>query len=304
MTDEFRAIEIAAGNDGVALEQSALGGPVLRLTNDSGTALVALQGAQLFGWTPAGHDPVIWLSPVERLANPPANPKPVRGGTPVCWPWFAAHPTDASKPPHGFVRTRLWNIDRAERSDSQLRVTFTTATTAPDKTLWPGQASLDFTVTLGEELTLDFTTHNTGADAFSLTQALHTYFAVSDISNVSVEGFDGQTYLDKLDANTRKQQAGPITFAAEVDRVYDVHEGWAAITDRGLKRRIEIAKSGSRSSVVWNPWIEKCNRLGDMGPDGYRGMVCVETCNAGADIVHILPRASHTLSATYEVVRL
>ena len=86
MTDEFRAIEIAAGNDGVALEQSALGGLVLRLTNDSGTALVALQGAQLFGWTPAGHDPVIWLSPVERLANPPANPKPVRGGTPVCWP--------------------------------------------------------------------------------------------------------------------------------------------------------------------------------------------------------------------------
>ncbi len=304
MTNEFRAIDIAAGNGGVALEQSALGGPVLRLTNDSGTALVALQGAQLFGWTPAGHDPVIWLSPVERLANPPANPKPVRGGTPVCWPWFAAHPTDASKPPHGFVRTRLWNIDRAECSDSQLRVTFSTATTDPDKTLWPGQAALEFTVTLGEQLTLALTTNNTGTNAFSLTQALHTYFAVSDISNVSVEGFDGQTYLDKLDANARKQQAGPITFAAEVDRVYDVHEGSAAISDRGLKRRIEIAKSGSRSSVVWNPWIEKCNRLGDMGPDGYRGMVCVETCNAGADIVHILPRASHTLSATYKVARL
>jgi glucose-6-phosphate 1-epimerase len=304
MTGDFQAFDIAAGGNGVTLEQSPLGGPVLRLTNDQGTALVALQGAQLIGWAPAGHDPVIWLSPVERLANPPENPKPVRGGTPICWPWFATHPTDPSKPPHGFVRTRQWAIDRAERSATAIRVTFSIATTDADKALWLGEASLQFTVTLDDELTLALTTRNTGSNAFSLTQALHTYFAVSDISNVSVEGLDGQTYMDKLDANARKQQAGPITFAAEVDRVYDAHEGAASITDRGLKRRIEITKSGSRSSVVWNPWIDKCNRLGDMGQDGYRGMVCVETCNAGADIVHISPKAAHTISASYKVVRL
>ena len=304
MTGDFQAFDAAAAGSGVTLEQSPLGGPVLRLENDRGVALVALQGAQLIGWTPAGHEPVIWLSPVERLANPPENPKPVRGGTPICWPWFATHPADPSKPMHGFVRTRQWTIDRVERSATAIRVTFSIATTEADKALWPGEASLEFAVTLGDELTLALTTRDTGPDAFSLTQALHTYFAVSDISNVSVEGFDGQSYTDKLHANARKQQAGAITFAAEVDRVYDAHEGAASITDSGLKRRIEITKSGSRSSVVWNPWIDKCNRLGDMGQDGYRGMVCVETCNAGTDIVHISPTVSHTISASYKVVRV
>ncbi len=304
MTDEFKAIGIAAGNNGLALEDSPLGGPVLRLVNDHGSATVALQGGQLIGWTPSGHEPVIWLSPVERLANPPDNPKPVRGGTPVCWPWFAAHPTDATKPAHGFVRTRQWTVGPAERSEREVRVTLSTATSKADKTLWPNEASLDLTITLGHALTLALTTHNTGAKAFALTQALHTYFAVSDIANVSVEGFDSQPYVDKLDANARKQQTGPIGFTAEVDRIYDAHASGAAIIDRGLNRRIDIAKSGSRSSVVWNPWIEKCNRLGDMGTDGYRGMVCVETCNAGSDIVHISPRTSHTISASYKVVRL
>ena len=301
MTGQYNRIDIATGRDGVALEQNPLGGPVLRLEAAGGIALIALQGGQVIGWTPKGHAPVIWMSPTERLANPPEKPKPVRGGTPVCWPWFAAHPSDAAKPAHGFVRTRQWTVDRAERSASGVRVTLATATTDADKALWPNEAALELIVTLGDDLTLALATHNTGISAFALTQALHTYFAVSDISNVLVEGFDRQTYLDKLDSGVRKQQTGPIAFAAEVDRIYDAHQGMATVIDRGLNRRIEITKSGSHSTVVWNPWIEKCKRLGDMGPDGYRTMVCVETCNAGDDVVTLAAGASHTMVASYRV---
>ncbi len=304
MTSPFHKIDVSVSGTGVTLEQSPLGGPVVRLQNEFGTAIIAQQGAQLMSWTPKGHAPVIWMSPVERLANPPEKPKPVRGGTPVCWPWFGPHPMDPNKPAHGFVRTRQWSVDQAERSEHELRVTLSTSTTGADKTLWANEASVALTITLGEALTLALTTHNTGTKPFALSQALHTYFAVSDISNVSVEGLAKQTYIDKLDANARKQQTGAIQFSAEVDRIYDVHQGLATIVDTGLRRRIEINKTGSRSTVVWNPWIEKCNRLADMGPNGYRGMVCVETCNAGNDVVDIAAAARHTISATYRVANL
>ncbi len=297
MTETWRRIDLVHGRDGVTVEDSPLGGPVLRLAAAGGVAEVALQGAQLMSWQPKGHAPVIWMSPMERLGTS----KPVRGGTPVCWPWFANHPTDASKPAHGFVRTRLWTVDGAEQSVARVRVQLSTRTTEADRTLWPHAARARMQITLGETLTLALSSENTGTDAFALTQALHTYFAVGDIADVTVEGFDGRSYIDKLDDNARKLQTGDVGFTAEVDRIYDEHTGTAAIVDRGLRRRIEITKSGSRSTVVWNPWTAKAARLGDMGPDGWRRMVCVETCSAGDDIVHVAPGSAHTLSATYRV---
>ena len=304
MPQPFEQFELTRTGVGATIEDHPLGGPVLRLTSTGGTAEIALQGAQLLAWHPNGQAPVIWLSPTERLANPPASPKPVRGGTPVCWPWFAAHPTDPAKPMHGFVRTQKWQVDRVERTDGAVRAELNISTKAADQPLWPHQASLTFTATLSDTLKLELTTHNTGTDAFALTQALHTYFAVSDISAVAVEGFDGQTYADKLDGFARKPQSGDIIFAGEVDRVYDEHSGVAVIVDRGFKRRIEITKSGSGSSVVWNPGSERCARMGDLGPDGYRTMVCVETANAGRDVITILSGGRYTLMASYRVLPL
>lgn len=283
----------------VHLAASPLGGPVVRLQSPAGIAEVALQGAQLVAWVPAGFEPVIWMSPVERLGTA----KAVRGGSPICWPWFASHPSDASKPAHGFVRTRMWEVVQVERAASHLRVAFATRTTPADHDLWPHTASLQFDVTLGAGLDLALTTSNLGPTTFALTQALHTYFAVGDISAVTVDGFDAETYLDKLDGNARKTQSGAIRFDREVDRVYDQHAGRSVICDAKFNRRISIAQRGSRSAVVWNPWIDKCARLGDMGPDGYRGMVCIETTNAGTDIVTLAPGASHTLGASYAVSR-
>lgn len=304
MTGIWAGAELHRNANTVTVADSPLGGPVLRLAAKDSIAEVALQGAQVLSWQPKGHAPAIWLSPMERLANPPHDPKPVRGGTPVCWPWFAGHPTDPAKPAHGFVRTRQWRCDAIESSDAGVRAHLSTATAERDRLLWPHAAEVSLVVTLGETLMLALTTSNKGADPFPLTQALHTYFAVGDIADVVVEGFDGQGYLDKLDGNARKRQQGGITFAAEVDRIYDEHAGPATIIDAGLRRRIEIEKSGSRSSVVWNPWRAKAERMGDMGPEGWRRMVCVETSNAGSDIVTVAPGAAHVLEVSYRVTDL
>lgn len=300
MTEPWTSADLRRNWNAVVVEDSPLGGPVLRLAAKDSTAEVALQGAQVLSWQPNGHAPVIWLSPKERLGTG----KPVRGGTPVCWPWFANHPSDATKPAHGFVRTRQWACDGVETSAAGVRVFLSTSTTDADRSLWPHAASVQLVVTLGETLRLELTTRNKGTAPLTLTQALHTYFAVGDIAEVTVEGFDSQSYVDKLDDNARKSQSGDIAFTAEVDRIYDEHAGAAVIVDRGLKRRIEITKSGSRSTVVWNPWSGKAARMGDMGPDGWRRMVCVETCNAGNDTVLLAPGGVHAVAATYRVVTI
>jgi glucose-6-phosphate 1-epimerase len=279
--------------------QHPIAGPALRLAVPGGEAIVALDGGHVVAWEPRGHKPVLWLSPGRPTAG-----KALRGGIPVCWPWFADHPTDTTKPAHGFVRTRPWRLVAASRKAEVVRVQLSIATHADDALIWPHSACVDIVVTLGETLALDLVTHNTGTDTFALTQALHTYFAVGDSAKVTVEGFDGLSYADKLDGFSRRRQTGVITFAGEVDRIYDTHDGHAVIIDRHWQRRIEIAKSGSRSSVVWNPGAVKGAQLGDLGSDGWRRFVCVETCNAGRDIVHLDPRAVQTLSATYTVSHL
>jgi glucose-6-phosphate 1-epimerase len=289
----------------ISVSNSPLGGPVVTLAGAAGTAVVALQGAQLLSWTPTGHDPVIWLSPVERLGTA----KPVRGGTPVCWPWFADHPSDPTKPAHGFVRTRLWSIEAAGTTDHGAWVTLGVQTTAADQALWPHRASAQLRIALSQQLDLALSTTNTGTAPLPLSQALHTYFSIGDIADIDVSGFDGEVYQDKLDGGRRITQAGPITFPGEVDRIYDDHApatltSAAAINDRGLQRRITVSQSGSRSAVVWNPGPAKASRLADMGPEGWRRFVCVETTNAGSDVRELRAGETHVLGATYAVTRL
>jgi glucose-6-phosphate 1-epimerase len=281
---------------------SPLGGPVVELAGPAGTAVVALQGAQLLSWHPAGHAPVIWLSPVERLGTS----KPVRGGTPVCWPWFGAHPSDSSQPAHGFVRTRIWTVAAAGVTAEGAWLELRYQTGPADAVHWPHQATAAVRITLDIQLSLTLRTDNTGSTGFNLTQALHTYFSVGEISDLTITGFENELYLDTLTNEPRQVQTGPITFAAEVDRIYDGHDQPASINDPRLGRRITITTGGSRSAVVWNPWTAKAARLGDLGPGddgqgGWRQFVCVETTNAGLDHVTVTPGHAHTITATYAV---
>lgn len=274
------------------------GGPIVWIKNDACSAAIALKGGQVLSWYPEGQEQVLWVSEIQ----PTSPEQSVRGGVPICWPWFGPHPKDPSKPNHGFVRTRYWDVVSSSPGNPQTtELALRTATTPQDFALWPHSAELILTIIAGATLRLELTTRNIGSDPFELTQALHTYFYVEDISRIEVEGFDGLEYLDKVEGYARKRQQGRITIDGEVDRIYLGHTGPAVIRDAALGRAIIVTKSGSTSSVIWNPGQERARQLGDLGPDGYRNMLCVETSNAGDDVVRIEPGSQHTLVAEIQV---
>lgn len=261
------------------------------------TASIVLQGAQVLAWSPDGQAPVLWLSPAARFATG----KPLRGGVPVCWPWFGDHPDDAAKPAHGFARNVDWEVVETARLDEAVRIVLRLIPQPAQREVWPHSAELTLTVTVGRRLRLDLTTRNTGAEPFTITQALHTYFHVGDIGATRVEGLDGKAYIDRIGDDARLVQNGPVTVTGELDRIYLDCPGTATVVDESTQRRIHITKQGSRSYVVWNPWVEKSARLGDMGDEGYRNMICVETCNAWDDVVDVAPGTDHLLSSEYSV---
>ena len=275
-------------------------GPTLAVIDNAfGTATLALEGGQLLTWTPKGQEPVVWLSP-EAVYKPG---KSLRGGVPVCWPWFGAHESNPDLPGHGFARNKPWGVKKAEAlDDGATRVTLILKQDAETADMCPQRCELTLTVTVGETLTLALATSNLSAQPITITEALHTYFHVGDIAKVSVSGLEGASYMDKVDGGAYRKQEGPITIEGETDRVYLNAKGECIIHDNALNRRIHIAKEHGRSTVVWNPWAEKGAAFGDMGTDGYRNMLCVESANALSDAQTIQAGAEHTLTTEYRVV--
>ena len=273
-------------------DQGAL---VARVETSKGTMEVAHQGAQLLFWTPKGQVPVIWLSPQAKFKSG----KSLRGGSPVCWPWFGSHPENNSLPSHGFARNLKWRVLETSQLGDAVRITMIFEAGEEQQKYWPHLAELTLSITMGEALEMALTTHNTGKTQFTISQALHTYFNVGDIAKIRLEGLDGKEYIDKVDGETLRQQHGVITIDREVDRIYlDCAED-LVIVDEVLKRRVRIARQGSNSVVVWNPWVEKGAAFGDMGEEGYRNMLCVETTNAAKDTVTLKPGESFTQLSLY-----
>jgi glucose-6-phosphate 1-epimerase len=273
------------------------GALVAQITNARSAGQLACQGAQLLAWAPVGQAPVVWLSPAARFAEG----KSLRGGAPICWPWFGPHPDDPAKPAHGFARNLDWAVDTVTSLGDATRLVLRFVPGQAQKALWPYDAELTLTVTMGETLRLDLATRNLGEQTFDLTQAVHTYFHVGDIGAVRVEGLDGCEYVDRAHGDAALRQAGPVLIGEEVNRIYLGCPGDVLILDESLQRRIRVSKQGSTSYVVWNPWEETAARFGDMGEDGYRRMLCVETTNAWTDSVRVDPGGDVTLSTEYAV---
>ena len=280
--------------DCLQFENGPGGLPVASITTSQASAQVALQGAHLLSWQPAGQAPVLWVSTAAEFAPG----KPIRGGVPVCWPWFGPL---ADKGMHGFARNLPWAV-RASRRDADGQVVLCLGLQDSDHTrgLWDHRFDLELQFTIGPTLGMALTTRNTGSTDFTVTQALHTYFKVGDIRQTCVRGLDGCAYLDKVQAMARLQQAGDVRFSGETDRVYLDTPGDCVVDDPVLQREIRIAKQGSHSTVVWNPWSEKV--MADMAPGEYQGMVCVETCNAGPDAITLAPGQQHGLRASISVL--
>lgn len=271
---------------------------VVDVVNQQASAKIAINGAQLLNWQPADQQPVIWLSDDAHFEMG----KSVRGGVPVCWPWFGAHKIEATFPAHGFARTSEWelvDVDQCESGATEL--VFRLNESREMQHLWPHSFELELKMTIGRELTLALTTRNCSGEDIELSEALHTYFNVSDVDNVTVSGLDGMHYLDKLEDFQRKQQSGVLSIERETDRVYLDSLDDCLINDSGFNRRIRIAKSGSASTVVWNPWQESGEQMGDLGEEGYRTMVCVESANAAENELTISPGKTHTLKVNYQI---
>lgn len=273
------------------------------ITNAYGTASLCLQGGHLISWQPvASAEPVVWMSPAATFA-PNAS---IRGGIPVCWPWFGAHGSESSFPAHGFARTQPWQVTGSRSlEDGSTEIALSFVPTEATQSYWPHLSRLDMLVNVGASLKIAFITRNLGASAFTITEALHTYFHVGDVAQVQVEGLDGVHFHDKAAGWTKGDQVGAIPFAAEVDRVYVNTSDRCTIVDPALQRRIHIAKLGSQSTVVWNPWAARAAQMGDLGSDedggGWKSFVCVESANALENAVTVPAGQSHTLAVEYRV---
>ncbi|MBI5889846.1 MAG: D-hexose-6-phosphate mutarotase [Nitrosomonadales bacterium] len=290
----------AIGNH-VQFKEIAAGMIIAEVANQHALANIVLQGAHIATFQPRGEEPVIWLSPYAKFAPG----KSIRGGVPVCWPWFGAHKSDSKLPGHGYARTVPWDVlETNALPDGTTFLRFGLIESDSTRAQWPHPSSVQLAVTVGKSLRVELVTTNTGKEPFELSEALHTYFQISDVAKMTIRGLENCAYLDKVQDFARCTQKDGIVIDSEVDRVYVDTAADCVIEDKGLKRAIRISKQGSLSTVVWNPWTEKADKMGDFGQDGHRGMVCVESGNAMENVAMLAPGETHKLVAVYSVEKL
>lgn len=285
----------------VQFKEIADGMIVAEVANQHALANIVLQGAHVATFQPRGEEPVIWLSPYAKFAPG----KSIRGGVPVCWPWFGPHKTESSFPGHGYARTVPWEVFETKAlADGSTYLRFGLIESDATRAQWPHPSTVHLEVTVGRSLRVELVTTNTGKAAFELGEALHTYFQISDVAKMTIRGLENCEYLDKVQDFARFTQKDGIVIESEVDRVYVNTTADCVIEDKGLKRAIRIAKQGSKSTVVWNPWTEKADKMGDFGENGHRGMVCVESGNAFENVITLAAGETHRLVAVYSVEKL
>lgn len=283
----------------IFFEEKPEGFPVVHLHAPQATASVAAHGGHVLSFTPKGQEPVLWVSELSHYREG----KAIRGGIPVIWPWFGSHPSESDKPSHGFGRTRFWEVHSARLIDGNFpQVRFQLIDGEITRALWPHNFVLELVVTLTDALKVELIMENTGEESFSCSCALHSYFNLGHISTIEILGLDGVSYIDQLDEGPLKVQAGPITFDAEKDNIYVDTDATCTIVDSALNRSIIVEKSGSQSTVIWNPWIAKASRMSDFGDTEYTEMVCIEAANAAQNTLTIAPSERHTLATTIRSV--
>ncbi|MBE0674878.1 MAG: D-hexose-6-phosphate mutarotase [Bacteroidales bacterium] len=273
--------------DRVSIKNGYGGLPYFELLWNGASAHLYLHGAHLLHYQPAGQLPVLWHS--EESWFEPG--KPIRGGIPVCWPWFGQNSDDPVQPSHGFVRLTEWKHLSASATAEATVVEME----FPDY-LSPKGITLQLRAELNDKLTVSLITYNDSGSDFRFSEALHSYFFVHDIHKVIVSGLEGQHFIDSLSRGLPPQkQNGPILFSAETDRIYINTTHTCNIVDDVCKRIIQINKQNSLSTVVWNPWIEKSIRMPDFGAREFLNMLCVETANCGPNSLVLASGESHDL---------
>ena len=275
------------------------GFPALLITTPFSKAAISLFGGHVLSFVPTGFDDLLWISPISKRP-----PDPIRGGIPVCWPYFAKQGQPPDAPQHGFVRTKQWQVTHAEATaDGEIVL----ALAGPDVPEVPMNVML--TMRIGRALEQALTTVNLSKETVRFTQALHTYFRVADADRVHVTGLDGLIYSDKFDNFNEHTQHGDWNLQdardpGRSDRIYADTGNRFELIDPAGQRKIRLTTSGSKTLVVWNPGAEFIKTFADLPPEGWRNYVCLEAANCGADVIELGTDDSHVLQQTISVAAL
>nr|WP_298139394.1 D-hexose-6-phosphate mutarotase [uncultured Pseudomonas sp.] len=273
-----------------------------RVRTASAELLIAQQGAQILSYQRHGERPLIWLSEQAEFNQGQS----VRGGVPLCWPWFgdlrrnpeavqAMYQDSAAAPAHGLVRGLDWKLLGIDQQDGGVSLEFIYNNAEQPLPAWPHAVELKLRIQLNDKLHLQLSNRNLGDTPVAVSQALHSYFAVSDIHQVQVEGLQGRRYLETLEDWQLRVQDSALGFAGETDRIYLDTPAQLDILDPLWQRRIRMHSSGSASAVLWNPWIDKARRLSQFADDAWQRMLCIEHANVMNDILNLAPGAEHRL---------
>jgi D-hexose-6-phosphate mutarotase len=278
----------------IAFRAGEAGLPIAALVNRYGACEVSLYGGHVLGYRPTGHAPVLFIS--KQSAYEPG--KPIRGGIPICWPWFGPS-TDKTLPMHGFARILQWELQATEYSAEVTELRLVLRDSDLTRRYWPYAFELTLRVWLDQNLNLSLTTVNRDTRAFTITQAFHPYFQVRQIMDIVVRGLENAPYTDLLTGQTATQQ-GAVNIRSETDRRYAPEAPECVLHDPNLGRAIALTYTGAKRFVVWNPWINKSRAMPDFGDDEYTRMICLEPANSAEDAVTLAPGEPHTLSLTVQ----
>jgi glucose-6-phosphate 1-epimerase len=292
LNDKFGVVgraKIVSGNGGL---------PKIEIETQSAVGEIYLHGAQVTGWRPSGAEQVLFVSAKSHWEDG----KAIRGGIPVCFPWFRAKADDAKAPTHGFVRTKEWRIESiTAETGERVSVRLAIESDASTRRWWPFEFRAEYRVTMGSALRLELAVRNMGQRDIRFEEALHSYFHVGDVERAVTHGLDGVAYLDNRDGNRRKEQRGDLRLASQTDNAYLEAAGEILIVDPVLGRTLRTRKQNSRSTIVWNPWHEGAAPLTDLGNDEWRRMLCAEGGNILESTVRLGPGDIHRLGIEISV---
>lgn len=275
------------------------GFPLIEIDNGQAQATISVYAGQVLKFQPAGANADLLFVSDSAYYQPG---KAIKGGIPICWPWFGPDPEGKGRASHGFVRDRQWQVIATQAlSDGKTKVTLGLTDTDETRAIWPYAFNFNIEITVGTTLQVELVTRNTDSQDFQVTQALHTYFTIGDINQTNVVGLSGTEYLDKANGGAQKSQVGAVTVAAEVDRIYLNVPSNLTIEDAALNRKINIQATGSKTTIVWNPWIEIAAKMADLGDLDYQKFICVETANAADEVITVPAGGEYRLGATYSL---
>jgi glucose-6-phosphate 1-epimerase len=289
------------GIPGVATVCEGNGGlPRVQITGPLAEGQMYLHGAHVTSWKPAENEQILFVSTKSRWEEGQA----IRGGIPICFPWFRAKADDPRAPAHGFLRTKTWQLESIAESKAGIAVTMFSESDDQTRRWWPGEFRVEHRALFGTELSLELVCTNTGSTPLRFEEALHTYNRVADVHDARLRGLDTVRFLDNTDSNKEKTQRGDLAVGSATDNAYLNTQDAVDLVDPKMRRRIRLRKGNSVTTVVWNPWAEAAARMRDLGDGEWTQFLCVEASNILGAAINLEPGQAHKMTAVLTVEKL